>query len=251
MSTKTEFFAPALVNSTRRRAVAGLVVAVASGIGGLTAGPAWANAQDDFLVAVKNDRVSQVLSMLLRGMDPNVIDEEGNPAIVLALREKAYQVADILTKAVGFKPDLPNRFGETALMYAAMQGRLDIAKTLKAEGAEVNRSGWTPLHYATTSNQVEMIKWLVEESAYLDAESPNQTTPLMMAARSKFRESCKVLIELGADPTYKNQAGLTAAAYADRASDRELADWLRRREDEFRKRWGMETGQTDVQPKHQ
>ena len=49
-------------------------------------------------------------------------------------------------------------------------------------GADVNKPGWTPLHYAATHGHLAIMDLLLEEHAYIDAESPNGTTPLMMAA---------------------------------------------------------------------
>jgi ankyrin repeat protein len=55
---------------------------------------------------------------------------------------------------------------------------------------------------------------LLEHSAYIDAESPNGTTPLMMAAMYGSPEAVKHLIQAGADLTLKNQLGLTALDFA-------------------------------------
>jgi ankyrin repeat protein len=59
---------------------------------------------------------------------------------------------------------------------------------------------------------------LLENSAYIDAESPNGTTPLMMAAMYGSPESVKVLIQAGADLNIKNQLGLTALDFAVRGN---------------------------------
>jgi ankyrin repeat protein len=55
---------------------------------------------------------------------------------------------------------------------------------------------------------------LLDHSAYIDAESPNGTTPLMMAAMYGSPEAVKHLIQAGADLTIKNQLGLTALDFA-------------------------------------
>ena len=58
------------------------------------------------------------------------------------------------------------------------------------------------------------MSFLLDHSAYIDAESPNGTTPLMMAARYGSPEAVKLLIQEGADPTLFNQLGLTAKDFA-------------------------------------
>ena len=55
---------------------------------------------------------------------------------------------------------------------------------------------------------------LLEESAYIDAESPNGTTPLMMAARYGNGKAVQLLINEGADLHLKNHLGLSAIDFA-------------------------------------
>jgi ankyrin repeat protein len=63
-----------------------------------------------------------------------------------------------------------------------------------------------------------VIEFLLEHSAYIDAESPNKSTPLMMAAMYGNADCVKLLIEGGADPTLKNELGLTASDFAKQVS---------------------------------
>jgi ankyrin repeat protein len=70
------------------------------------------------------------------------------------------------------------------------------------------------LHYAAANGHVDVINLLLEHYAYPDAESPNLTTPLMMAALYGNPESVKALLDGGADPTLKNSLGLTALNFA-------------------------------------
>jgi ankyrin repeat protein len=51
--------------------------------------------------------------------------------------------------------------------------------------------------------------------AYIDAGSPNGTTPLMMAARYGTGEAVDLLLAEGADARLKNQQGLTALQFAE------------------------------------
>jgi ankyrin repeat protein len=59
-----------------------------------------------------------------------------------------------------------------------------------------------------------MMRVLIENDAYIDAESPNGTTPLMMAAYYATPNAVKLMLEEGADPTLQNQDGQTALAMA-------------------------------------
>jgi ankyrin repeat protein len=70
------------------------------------------------------------------------------------------------------------------------------------------------LHYAASGGHTAIIQLLLDESAYIDAESPNGTTPLMMAARYGSEKAVQLLITEGADLNLKNQLGLTALDFA-------------------------------------
>ncbi|NCN96707.1 MAG: ankyrin repeat domain-containing protein [Rhodoferax sp.] len=65
---------------------------------------------------------------------------------------------------------------------------------------------------------MEVIQLLLDENAYIDAASPNGTTPLMMAAHYGSESALKLLLEAGADPLLKNDQGLTAFDFANSAS---------------------------------
>lgn len=174
--------------------------------------------------AIKQDNDSAVRSMLSRGFDPNTRNEKGAPGLYMALQEGSLKVARVLIDSPRLKPEDRNASDESPLMMAALKGELDLAKRLIAKGADVNKPGWTPLHYAATSGHLDMIRLLLEEHAFIDAQSPNGTTPLMMAAQYGSTEALQLLLDEGADPTLKNQLGLTAADFALRVSRTESAE---------------------------
>ena len=99
-------------------------------------------------------------------------------------------------------------------MLVCLKGDLELAKMLIKRDADINHPGWTSLHYAATGGHTAIIQLLLEESAYIDAESPNGTTPLMMAARYGNAKAVQLLINEGADLQLKNQLGLTALDFA-------------------------------------
>lgn len=198
---------------------------------------AWAGAYEDFFTALRRDHVAAVQQLLARGFDPNALDPKGVPALVAALREKSYAVARVLMAHPRIDIDRVGSVDETALMVACHQGEMELARSLVQRGAQLNRPGWTPLHYAATAGQLEAVRFLLDEAAYIDAESPNRTTPLMMAARHKQITIVRYLIEQGADPTVRNQAGLSAADYLERQGEREAAGFVQASADAFRSRY--------------
>jgi hypothetical protein len=169
---------------------------------------------DTILKAVKFDDVNAVQKALANGLDPNITDKGGMPLIVLAAREKSDRVAALLASNPDTDIEKLDSAGENALMLAALNGDLNLVKLLIDKGAEVNKKGWAPLHYAAANGADAVAQLLIDHSAYLDAASPNGTTPLMMAARGNHITMAKVLLDAGADPRVKNQLGMTALDFA-------------------------------------
>ena len=169
-----------------------------------------AGAFDDFFKAIVFDQVPVVGNLIYRGMDPNTPTEKGEPALVFAVRSGAPKTVAFLLKQPGIQLDATNTADETALMLAANANDIASANLLIEAGASVNRPNWTPLHYAASKGHTEMMRLLIENDAYIDAESPNGTTPLMMAAYYATPKAVKLMLEEGADPTLQNKDGQTA-----------------------------------------
>jgi len=169
-----------------------------------------AGAFDDFFKAIVFDQVPVVGKLIYRGMDPNTPTEKGEPALVFAVRSGAPKTVAYLLKQPGIQIDATNMADETALMLAANANDLASAQLLIEAGASVNRPNWTPLHYAASKGHTAMMRLLIENDAYVDAESPNGTTPLMMAAYYASPNAVKLMLEEGADPLLRNQDGQTA-----------------------------------------
>ena len=181
-----------------------------------------AGAFDDFFKAIVFDQVPVVGNLIYRGMDPNTPTEKGEPALVFAVRSGAPKTVAYLLKQPGIQIDAANMADETALMLAANANDLASANLLIEAGASVNRPNWTPLHYAASKGHTAMMRLLIENDAYVDAESPNGTTPLMMAAYYASPNAVKLMLEEGADPLLKNQDGQTALNMA-LAKDKKLS----------------------------
>ncbi len=183
---------------------------------------ALAGAYEDFFIAVKRNDGRTITALAGRGFDPNTRDPKGQLALILALQSENLAVAEALMALPETRVDLVNEAGESALMMAALRGLDDWCRRLLARGAPVNKAGWTPLHYAATGPDPNIVALLLERGAAVDAEAPNKTTPLMMAARYGKEDSVKLLLARGADLKRTNDQNMTAADFA-RGSGRE---WL-------------------------
>jgi ankyrin repeat protein len=173
-----------------------------------------AGSYDDFFSAIDRDSVQSIGALLDRGFDPNTPAPNGEPALFVALRKPSLSVVELLLQRSQTVVDVLNQHGESPLMLAALGGYEQICQRLIARQADVNKPGWTALHYAATGGHVAIIQMLLDAHAYIDAASPNGSTPLMMAARYGTVDAVKRLLNAGADPTLKNDLGLTAVDFA-------------------------------------
>lgn len=196
----------------------------------LAAFPAQAQGSfEQFFQAVKNDQVRTLEALKARGFDLNTRSEANDPPLVMALRENALQAANYLLAQPEVQVDARNGQDENALMIAAIKGHLDQVKTLIQRKAQVNKPGWTPLHYAassTSNRSPAIVALLLEHHAYIDASSPNGSTPLMLAAMYGDARSVDILLEGGADPRITNQQGLNAIDFAQRVGREKVAEQI-------------------------
>src|SRR5665647_319734 len=153
---------------------------------------AHSGSYEDFFVAIKQDDPRAIKTLLSRGFDPNTPDPQGLSGLYLALRDSSLKAAQALIDWPKTNVEIRTRQDESPLMMACLKGHLELARKLIARDADVNKTGWTPLHYAATNGHVAIIELLLEQHAYIDAESPNGTTPLMMAAQYGSPAAVKV-----------------------------------------------------------
>lgn len=194
------------------------------------AGAALADDAVDYFRALQLDDDRTARAVLARGLDPNLRDpERGETGLVIALRYDAMKVVGLLLAHPATRVDEQAPNGNTALMMAAFQKNKAAVLALLDKGAQVNRPGWTALHYAAAAGDLDIMKLLLERHAYIDAESPTGTTPLMLAAREGMEDAVALLLEEGADATLKDRAwGIDAAEFATRALKPWIAERIRR-----------------------
>ncbi|MCQ9616308.1 ankyrin repeat domain-containing protein [Paenalcaligenes niemegkensis] len=180
---------------------------------------------------VENDRRTNVMQELASGADPNVRNDDGQPAIMMAIQHQSWQVYDLLRQHRRTDINAVNSHDETPLMYLALMGEYERMQQLIQQGAKVRRLGWTPLHYAASKGQVKAARLLLDNGALVNSPAPDGTTPLMMAALAGSRPAAELLLNEGADINAVNLQGLEAADWARSKSNTQLANYL----DEYKK----------------
>ena len=176
---------------------------------------ASAGSYDDLFVAVIRDDASGLSKLLRQGVDPNSRDPKGTPALSVAIQRESPRAFALLLTHPAIDVDAVNAAGETALMLTAIAGDLEASQQLVARGAKAQFPGWSPIHYAASGPNTRLVQWLLEHGAQIDAESPNGTTPLMLAAQHAPEATVELLLKRGADTRKRNQRGLQAIDYAE------------------------------------
>lgn len=187
---------------------------------------AQAGSYEDWFRAIKQDDPRPIRALLARGFDPNTVDPRGVHGLYMALQEGSLKVAEVLIEFPKTNVEWRTPQDESPLMIAALKGHAPLAAKLVARDADVNKPGWAPLHYAATGGHVQIMQMLLDQHAFIDAQSPNGTTPLMMAAHYGSREAVKLLLEAGADLRMRNELGLSAVDFANGAQRRDVAEMI-------------------------
>ena len=104
--------------------------------------------------------------------------------------------------------------GFTPLLYAVQFGGQDNIETLLAQGANTNvrdHRGNGVLHIASARGRAAILKYLLEKDDTLDVNATNNAgdTPLIISGHCGHQDCLSVLLDLGADPTFKNKKELT------------------------------------------
>jgi len=187
-----------------------------------------AGAYEDFFQAVNRDDGRTVRQLIERGFDPNSRDPKGQAALHLALRDESLGVAEALWASPALDVSALNANGESPLMMAALRGNLAWAQRLLERGAQVHKDGWSPIHYAATGPEPKLVALLLDKGAAIDAESPNRSTPLMMASRYGAEASVDLLLARGADARRRNDLNLSAVDFARQAGRDFLVERLQK-----------------------
>ena len=123
---------------------------------------------DFFVEEVRKNRIDEVRTLILQGVDVNSRDVFGDNsglhwAASLGLAEMARLLIDN-----GADLDIRNHDRNTPLHWAAVEGQKELVVILIAHGADVNargKGGWTPLRWAEAHGQKEIARILMAAGA--------------------------------------------------------------------------------------
>ena len=200
-------------------------------LAGITLSPLALQAMDVFDVfkAANKGNKAKTQEIIKRG---NQQDENGNTALIIAIENKYFHLADELIKA-GVNIDIQNNNDETALMVAAMLGYSEVVDKLLKAGANKNLYdkyyGNTALILATKYGHHEVFDILLKAGVNIDIQNKNGETALIVAAMLGHSEDVDKLLKAGADINIKTNDGYTAFMLALRYGYLGIADKIRKK----------------------
>ncbi|CAJ1334874.1 unnamed protein product [Effrenium voratum] len=137
------------------------------------------------LVAVKRE------CLTTKGHELHEAAGAGSAAAVISLLEEPQD------------PDQIDDTGASALHWAAMNGRQEVARVLLEAGADAgkaaNRSGQTPLHFAAEGGHQEVASLLLDAGADPDTVDMCNTTALKLATQTRNKGLASQVLNAGAD----------------------------------------------------
>ena len=110
-------------------------------------------------------------------------------------------VAKALIEEAGADPNAPDRYGQTALMAAAGNGRAEVVGVLIKAGADVdaqNMFGWTALMAAAGNGHMDVVVLLVEAGADLDLRDKKDRRTASEIAGLRRRHDVAAFLERAA-----------------------------------------------------
>jgi ankyrin repeat protein len=117
------------------------------------------------------------------------------------------------------------------VVQAVIDEDMDKLQQHVAEGASIDEKdseGYTALQYAAMWGDLEATKWLIKNGADVNTTDPWGSTPLMNAVfNGAGVETVELLLENGANKTFKDSEGKTAYDYAVENRDIQLRDLLK------------------------
>jgi ankyrin repeat protein len=157
--------------------------------------------------------------MLDHGLDSNVRGAmERTPLMAAAAADQASMVRWLIKQ--GADPQLKDQEGFNALMLAVREGRsAAVAELAVVHGENLDSA----LLLAALTGQAAVIDTLTNYGASVYARMEDGRTPLMLAAQNGHKEAVALLLDIGASRFSTDASGQTAAALATAANHTEIA----------------------------
>ena len=186
--------------------------------------------QLELLVAIKNNDIIAVNTLMKEGVNPNFVDENGYSPLHLAVINNSLDSVESLLSykdidkeiKLPYEATLDNWYlgGATPLIVASYIGNADIMYALINADCNLRArddiDGAMPIHVAAANGNDDAVILLLEKDKTLVNETDNNgnDTPLHWASMKDKPYTVNVLLKYGADTKIQNTDGNTALHYA-------------------------------------
>ena len=154
--------------------------------------------------------------LINHGASVNATDKYGNTALLLAVRERQNEIFCLVLQNVN-DAGLYIVNQRTPLMQVAACGQIEIVEVLINHGASINardKYGNTALLFAARERQKGIVELLLQKGADVEIPDEDDITPLMEAAECGHVQIVELLINHGASVNAKDKYGCTALSLA-------------------------------------
>ena len=151
---------------------------------------------NNLTVAACKDHDSCVRELLVKGVDPNAVNDDGYAPLLWATWN-GHEACVATLIAAGADPNVADNRGNTPLHRVALGGYKACFAALIAAGADpnaVNDDGYAPLHWAVYNNHEACVAALIATGADPNIVNNLGQTALQIAVRKGHRECMKILI---------------------------------------------------------
>ena len=174
-----------------------------------------------------------IYNLIRLGADPNIQDNNGDTAMILAIKSGHQDPVRYLLSNNGADPDLAGAGGDTALHWASRGNMYQVVRALieevRANTALANEKGETPLDVAARVGAVEAAAFLIlhraprgvtdESDNPANGKNTDGDAPLHLAVMANNPDRITQLMQLQPDLNIRNNRGETPLLLALRLAE--------------------------------
>ena len=160
--------------------------------------------------------------------DPNVQNKAGWSALMFASRRGHPQVVNLLLKE-NADPNVQNLSGSTALIFASRNGYHKVVEILLKKGADPNiraTNELTALIIASINGHLQVVALLLKACADPNTCNEEGWTALIVASIKGHLQLAELLLKEKVDPNFCNDDGWTALMFASQNAHLQIGELL-------------------------